>query len=180
MSPVAGITLAGFAVLELSLILRDAVRGKGRRDRDRWSRPLLGVSLGAAIGIAASTASDEPPAALEVVGVAVMWLGLAIRIWAVVALGSAFRTTVEVEPGQTVVTSGPFRWIRHPSYVGLLLVVVGFAVAAASWPAVVASLLPLPALVRRIVLEEAELTRVLGDEYRRYQARTARLVPGVW
>ena len=181
MSLLASVTLACFAALELGLLVRDALHGKGGRDRDRGSRPLLALSLGAAIGIAVATASTAPPVALEAVGVAVMWLGLAVRVSAVAALGAAFRTTVEVEPGQVVVSSGPYRWIRHPSYLGLLLVVVGFGLAAGSAPAVVACLvLPLPALVRRIQLEEAELSRVLGDRYRTYQARTARLVPGLW
>jgi protein-S-isoprenylcysteine O-methyltransferase Ste14 len=55
-----------------------------------------------------------------------MWLGLTIRLWAIVALGRAFRTTVEVDAGQAVVSTGPYRWVRHPSYSGLLLIVTGF------------------------------------------------------
>ena len=110
-----------------------------------------------------------------------MWAGLAVRVWAIATLGAAFRTTVEVEPGQAVVSSGPYRWVRHPSYTGLLAVVAGFAIATGSWPGLaVAVVLALPALVRRIGIEEAELTRVLGDDYRRYRAGTARLVPRVW
>ena len=58
-----------------------------------------------------------------------MWLGLALRVWAIATLGGAFRTTVEVEPGQTVVSSGPYVWVRHPSYAGLLLIVAGFGAA---------------------------------------------------
>jgi protein-S-isoprenylcysteine O-methyltransferase Ste14 len=108
-------------------------------------------------------------------------LGLAARIWAVAALGSAFRTTVEIDHGQAVVTTGPYNWIRHPSYVGLLLVVAGFGLALGNWLSVAVCLVvPLPAVVRRIDVEEAELNRVLGDAYRAYQARTARLIPGIW
>jgi protein-S-isoprenylcysteine O-methyltransferase Ste14 len=97
-----------------------------------------------------------------------------------VALGAAFRTTVEVDPGQAVVTRGPYRWVRHPSYTGLLLIVVGFSLAAGNWLSPVAALLVIPAFIRRIHVEEAELERVLGDAYRRYEAGTARLVPGIW
>jgi protein-S-isoprenylcysteine O-methyltransferase Ste14 len=79
-------------------------------------------------------------------------VGLAIRIWAIVTLGQAFRTTVEVDRGQAVISTGPYARIRHPSYAGLLLILV----------------------------EEAELTRVLGDTYRRYQQHTKRLIPGLW
>ena len=83
------------------------------------------------------------------------WLGLALRIWAIAALGGAFRTTVEVEPGQTVVSTGPYRWIRHPSYAGLLLIVAGFGAALGNY-------------------------RVLGEAYRTYQSDRARLIPRLW
>jgi protein-S-isoprenylcysteine O-methyltransferase Ste14 len=110
-----------------------------------------------------------------------MWLGLAIRVWAIAALGRAFRTTVEVDPAQAVVSTGPYRWVRHPSYTGLLLIVAGFGLAVGNWLALgVCAVLPLPALLRRIHIEEAELTDVLGDRYRAYQEQTKRLIPGVW
>ena len=108
-----------------------------------------------------------------------MWLGLATRVWAIVALGAAFRTTVEVDPGQTVVSSGPYKWIRHPSYTGLLLVVAGFGLAVGNWLALaVGLLLPLPGILWRIHVEEAELERVLGAAYSAYRARTTRLSRG--
>ena len=111
-----------------------------------------------------------------------MWLGLALRVWAIAALGGAFRTTIEVDPEQTVVSTGPYRWVRHPSYSGLLLMVAGFGLftwgTGCRWRACV--LVPLPALVRRIYLEEAELNRVLGEAYRTYQSDRARLIPRLW
>ena len=61
------------------------------------------------------------------------------------------------------------------------MIVAGCGLTAGNWLALaVCALLPLPALLRRIQVEEAELTRVLGDPYRAYQARTKRLFPGVW
>jgi protein-S-isoprenylcysteine O-methyltransferase Ste14 len=121
------------------------------------------------------------PALLRIAGVVVMWVGLALRVWAIAALGVGFRTTVEVEPGQVVVSSGPYRWIRHPSYTGLLLLVAGFGAALGNWLSLAASVvLPLPAIVWRIHVEEAELNRVLGQAYRTYQSERARLIPGLW
>jgi protein-S-isoprenylcysteine O-methyltransferase Ste14 len=184
-SPLAYPTLACWALLEVSLRVREGVRGKGKRKRDRGTRVLIAISLGAAIGVAAFAASRVPslrlPVALRGPGVLVMWLGLATRVWAIATLGSEFRTTVEVDPGQAVVATGPYKWIRHPSYAGLLLILAGFGLALGNWLSLAACLvLPLPALVRRIQVEEAELTRVLGDAYRTYQVRTARLIPGLW
>ena len=110
-----------------------------------------------------------------------MWLGLALRVWAIAALGGGFRTTVEVEPGQPVVSSGPYRSIRHPSYAGLLLIVAGFGAAPGNWLSLVACVvLPLPAIIWRIHVEEAELNRVLGQTYRAYESDRARLIPRVW
>jgi protein-S-isoprenylcysteine O-methyltransferase Ste14 len=175
------VTLAAWVLLELSLRIREATRGKGRRTHDRGTRVLVAISIGVAIAVAAAASSRTPSAAWPVAGVVVMWLGLATRIWAVATLGASFRTTVEVDPGQAVVSTGPYRWVRHPSYTGLLLIVAGFGLAQGNWLSLAVCLvLPLPALVRRIHVEEAELNRVLGEAYRSYQATTTRLIPGVW
>jgi protein-S-isoprenylcysteine O-methyltransferase Ste14 len=143
------------------------------------------LSLGAAIGAAGVAMSVAPalrtPGPARALGVAVMWLGLATRAGAVLALGSAFRTTVEVDPDQALVTTGPYTWIRHPSHAGLLLILAGLGLAYDNWLSLAACIvLPLPALAWRIHVEEAELARVLGDPYRAYQTRTARLVPRLW
>jgi protein-S-isoprenylcysteine O-methyltransferase Ste14 len=183
--PLAYPALACWALLEAGLRVREAVRGKGGRNRDRGTRVLIAISIGAAIGAASIATTVTPslriPVAAQVFGVILMWLGLATRIWAVAALGRAFRTTVEVDPDQALVTSGPYKWIRHPSYAGLLLILAGFGFARGNWLSAGACLaLPLPALAWRIRVEEAELRRVLGNAYRAYQTKTARLIPGRW
>ena len=88
---------------------------------------------------------------------------------------------MEVEPGQPVVSSGPYLSFRHPSYSGLLLIVAGFGAALENWLSLLACVvLPLPAIVWRIHVEEAELNRVLGQTYRAYQSDRARLIPRLW
>jgi protein-S-isoprenylcysteine O-methyltransferase Ste14 len=182
---VAHATLVCWALLELALRVREAVRHKGGRERDRGTRVLIAIAVGGSVGLASYAASAAPslraPAAARAAGVVVMWAGLATRGWAIAALGRSFRTTVEVDPGQVVVSRGPYRWTRHPAYAGLLLIVAGFGLAAGSWLSLAVCLaLPLPAIVWRIHVEEAELERVLGDAYRTYRRSTARLVPRVW
>jgi protein-S-isoprenylcysteine O-methyltransferase Ste14 len=179
------LTLAAWAVLELGLRTRERLQGRGGTARDRATRALVAVTLGIAVTVAVvrTSRSTGPEIAgpYRAAGLIVMWLGLAIRVWAIATLGEVFRTTVEVDPGQTVVSSGPYRWVRHPSYSGLLLIVAGCGLAAGDWLALaVCALLPLPALLRRIQVEEAELTGVLGDRYRAYQRQTKRLIPGLW
>jgi protein-S-isoprenylcysteine O-methyltransferase Ste14 len=170
------LTLAAWAVFEVGLRVGERVQGRGGTASDRATRVFIAVAIGVAVALAVATESH-----VRAAGLVVTWLGLAIRIWAVASLGRAFRTTVEVDPGQDVVTTGPYRWVRHPSYTGLLLIVAGFGIAAGTWPAAIVSIaLPLPAVLWRIHVEEAELTRVLGTHYRTYQQHTSRLIPGVW
>jgi protein-S-isoprenylcysteine O-methyltransferase Ste14 len=178
------LTLAGWAVLELGVRVGEHLGGRGGAARDRGTRALIAVTLGAAIALALvirSRSTGPRIAGSYDVGVIVVWLGLAIRVWAIIALGRAFRTTVEVDPEQAIVRTGPYRWVRHPAYAGLLLIVIGCGLAAGNWLALaVCPMLPLPALLWRIHVEEAELVRVLGDRYRAYRAHTKRLIPGVW
>lgn len=174
----AQLALAAWVVLEVAVRVWEVVRGKGGRAHDRGTRVLVALSLAAAIGVAFATRSERTWGTW---GAVVMWLGLALRVWAIAALGVRFRTTVEVDADQTVITTGPYRWIRHPSYAGLLLIVAGLGLALGTWLSFVACLVvPLPAIVWRIRVEEAELNRVLGDAYATYQAGTKRLIPRVW
>jgi protein-S-isoprenylcysteine O-methyltransferase Ste14 len=96
-------------------------------------------------------------------------------------LGRSFRTTVEVDAGQQVGTGGPYRWVRHPSYTGILLIAAGLGLAGGTWPGLAICLvLPPVAMLLRIRVEEAALSRVLGEPYRAYRRRTKRLIPGLW
>jgi protein-S-isoprenylcysteine O-methyltransferase Ste14 len=96
-------------------------------------------------------------------------------------LGRFYTRTLQVVGGQHVVTSGPYRLIRHPGYAGSLLVWTGYCVGVGKWIALlVVGALMLTAYGWRIRAEERMLADVLGEEYRRYQRRTARLVPFVY
>jgi protein-S-isoprenylcysteine O-methyltransferase Ste14 len=192
---VTGLT---WLIIELGLIRRDRRRGAGGTERDRGTRTLnfvlviaavvLAEVLGAVIGkhspllLPGGGWTGRGPAGWPVVaGLIVIWVGLAVRVWAIATLGQAFRTTVEVDSGQALVSRGPYRWVRHPSYKGLLLFAVGFGLAFGNWPGLAACvLLPAAAMLRRISVEERELLRVLGTNYSQYQKRTRRLVPGLW
>jgi protein-S-isoprenylcysteine O-methyltransferase Ste14 len=182
------VTRLAWGVFELSLRLRDRACGRGGTYADRGTRALSGALMAVAIALAlvleALTGEHSAlriPGLPALTGIVIMWLGLAVRAWSVATLGRAFRTTVEVDAGQAVVSRGPYRLVRHPSYTGLLLLAAGFGLSAGNWLALaVCLMLPLVGLLRRIQVEEAELTRVLGDPYVAYRERTKRLVPGLW
>jgi len=181
-------TLLTWAAFEFWLLLRDRAARAGSTERDRGTRTMLVLAWLVAVAtaeLAAGTWRTRPVAALGAwslpAGLAVMWAGVALRVWAVTVLGSAFRTTVQVDAGQVVVDRGPYRFVRHPSYTGLMIVAVGTGLALGSWLSLAAlALLPLAALLRRIAVEEAALAEVLGQPYLTYTERTKRLVPGIW
>jgi protein-S-isoprenylcysteine O-methyltransferase Ste14 len=120
-------------------------------------------------------------------GDAIRWLGVvlfaaggALRIWPVFVLGHRFSGLVAIQPGHTLVTSGIYGAIRHPSYLGLLVNSLGWGLAFRSGVGVLlAALLVLP-LLARIRAEERLLRTQFGDEYGAYCARTSRLVPGLY
>jgi protein-S-isoprenylcysteine O-methyltransferase Ste14 len=165
--------------------IRERAGGRGGTEHDRYTRVWIVLTLFAGIALAelsrAHVGSLRTSHAVRAAGIAVMWLGIALRAWAIAALGSSFRTTVEVDAGQAVVSTGPYKLIRHPSYSGLLLITAGYGLSLGNWLSLAcAALIPLIGIVVRIRVEESELSRVLGDSYRDYMERTKRLIPGVW
>jgi protein-S-isoprenylcysteine O-methyltransferase Ste14 len=173
--------------LEIGLLVRDLVRHKGRRGQDRGTRAIVAFSLAGSIALGIVLQGWLPalntpaPTAFAVAGIVAIWVGLAVRVWAVLTLGRSFSTFLQVHTDQAVVTRGPYRWVRHPSYTGLLLIVLGFGLGAGNWLSlVICAVIPPLGLLPRIAVEEAELVRQLGDRYRSYQRATRRLVPGLW
>lgn len=118
---------------------------------------------------------------IATVSLILMVLGLILRSWAVLTLGRFFTWHVSVQSGQYVIQNGPYRFIRHPSYTGALLIYLsGPIFLHAYWTTLLAiAVLPI-AFIRRIHLEETLLQRRLGEEYLRYCQRVKALVPGVW
>ncbi len=110
-----------------------------------------------------------------------MLAGLAIRTWAVLTLGPLFTMHLDIRPGHRVVDRGPYRWARHPSYLGAWFMYVAAAVLLSAWFAAGAAALLMPvAFARRIRHEEVLLRRELGAEYDAYCRRVKRLIPGLW
>jgi len=113
-------------------------------------------------------------------GVVLFALGGALRIWPVFVLGRRFSGLVAIQPGHTLVTSGVYGVIRHPSYLGLLVNALGWALAFRSGVGVLLTALLLPPLVARMRAEERLLRTQFGHEYDAYCSRTSRLIPGLY
>ena len=116
-----------------------------------------------------------------VIGLAVMILGFALRQWSVLTLGQFFTVQVQVRTCQTVVETGPYKWLRHPSYTAIIMSFVGVGVALENWLSLlVLIVVPTVGLVIRIRIEERALLEALGEPYREFSATRARLIPNVW
>jgi protein-S-isoprenylcysteine O-methyltransferase Ste14 len=112
------------------------------------------------------------------VGIGLMLLGIALRWYSVAVLGKYFTFDVAIHDGQGLIEAGPYRYLRHPSYSGALLSLLGFSLSLGNWAGLVASLSCLGlAYAYRIPVEESALVSALGETYKQYQKRTWRLVP---
>jgi protein-S-isoprenylcysteine O-methyltransferase Ste14 len=118
--------------------------------------------------------------AVRWVGVALFAIGGAVRLWPVHVLGDRFSGLVAIQPGHTLVTNGIYTRIRNPSYLGLLVSSLGWALTFRSGVGVVLAALMLPPLVARMHAEERLLASEFGAEYEAYRARSWRLIPGLY
>ncbi|WP_147148609.1 methyltransferase family protein [Reyranella soli] len=156
-----------------------------REDRsNRWVIAALGV-----IGLLSAwlPAYTERKEFWTTDGDTVRWIGVilyasggALRLWPVFVLGRRFSGLVAIQPGHTLVTDGIYRGIRNPSYLGMLVLSLGWALAFRSLAGVLLVVLMIPPLVARIRSEEALLRSQFGGQYDDYCARTWRLVPGIY
>ena len=113
-------------------------------------------------------------------GVVLFAVGGALRLWPVFVLGRRFSGLVAIQPGHTLATSGVYSVIRHPSYLGLLVNSLGWALAFRSGVGVLLTALLIPPLLARIHAEERLLQTQFGAEYDAYRSRTSRLIPGLY
>ena len=159
-------------------------RGEREDRANRWVIVVLGV-----IGILAAylPAYTDRKDFWTLDGDTVRWLGVvlfavggALRLWPVFVLGRRFSGLVAIQPGHTLATSGVYSVIRHPSYLGLLVNSLGWALAFRSGVGVLLTALLIPPLLARIQAEERLLQTQFGAEYDAYRGRTWRLIPGLY
>jgi protein-S-isoprenylcysteine O-methyltransferase Ste14 len=172
-------------VSEASAFFRGVTIARDRR-QDRSSGPaligflLLSIWLGSILATvvrAAAIAGGRP--VIFVAGILLALAGIAMRQYAIATLGRFFTVRVMTAPDQVVVDTGPYRYVRHPSYTGSLLTVLGVLMCSTNWLALACFVLALPGFLYRIRVEEGALLAALGQPYRDYMARTKRLVPFV-
>jgi len=179
------LTIVVFALSGAALFSGGNLSPGEREDRaNRWVIAAFGV-----IGLLAAylPAYTERKGIWIVDGDAARWLGVALfaaggvlRIWPVFVLGRRFSGLVAIQPGHTLVTSRVYGVIRHPSYLGLLVNALGWALAFRSGVGMLLTALLVPPLLVRIRAEERLLRDQFGGEYEAYCRRTWRLIPGLY
>ncbi len=170
------------------LLLREKTQAKGTTKADRMSRLFNILSLALALSsvwpallLPALRFGSDEILLFTLAGTMLICLGFILRHWAISVLGRYFRTTVEIEAGQRVVKKGPYRFIRHPSYSGIILFCIGYGVVSQNWFSLaLCAVLPAAALIYRISVEEKAMAQGIGAEYEDYQSQTKKLIPGIW
>lgn len=111
----------------------------------------------------------------------IMILGLLIRTWAIYTLGNYFTMHLSIQKEHKIIHRGPYKYIRHPSYLGAFLTYFGTTIFLHAWFSLMAAAIILPiAWLRRINHEEKLLIEELGDEYKSYCKSVKRVIPYVW
>jgi protein-S-isoprenylcysteine O-methyltransferase Ste14 len=183
--PLIALAIILFALSGAALFADGNLSPGEREDRgNRWVIAALAL-LGLLAGYLPAFTDREDLWTID--GDATRWLGVVLfaiggvlRIWPVFVLGHRFSGLVAIQPGHTLVTSGIYRVIRHPSYLGLLVNALGWGLAFRSVVGVLLTILMIPPLLARIRAEERLLCAQFGQEHDAYCARTSRLIPGLY
>lgn len=173
-------------LMVLASLFTDVNMSSGEREdrANRWVIPAFGV-IGLLSGFLPAYCDRIDFWTFGAEGV--HWLGAllfivggALRLWPVFVLGRRFSGLVAIQPGHRLVTDGIYTRLRNPSYLGLVINAVGWALAFRSSVGLILAALTLIPLIARIHSEEALLRGQFGAEYEAYCARSWRLLPGVY
>jgi len=176
-----------YLISELLLTVTRRSRSCTGTKQDRSTLGMIWLVIAVSITAGIFVAQNFPAGALPharmfaSVGVVLFVAGLILRWWAIITLGRFFTVDVTIEKDHELVERGPFRMVRHPSYTGVLVAFVGYALSLCNWAALLVILLPIgAAFIRRMNVEEHALLQALGQRYAEYMKRTRRLVPFVY
>ncbi len=166
-------------LVELRISRKDADT-EGKKTTD--SRTCLAYGIGQALTILTALwfpSAWRMPNIAHFAGVALFVLGVCYRLWAVLTLGQFYSHRVRVVARHQIVTSGPYRYTRHPAYAGMIVANVGITVYFCNWVTIfVFALVLLPAILLRIMVEERTLFEIEG--YPEFAKTRKRLFPALW
>jgi protein-S-isoprenylcysteine O-methyltransferase Ste14 len=177
----------GWLAAELLMAVVTRTRRGGGSLRDRGSMAVLWIAITASITACQWNKATHPATMfagaqwLALAALALLLAGLLVRGAAIYTLGSAFSVNVAIRDSQRICRRGLYRYLRHPSYTGMLIIFLAIGVHSRNWlslAVVVAG--PASALLYRIQIEEAALRDAFGAEYAAYCETTKRLLPWIY
>ena len=158
----------------------------GAASRDEHSLGLMwlviSLSIAAGVFVAGNLATTILPHRHFVAAIGVFVFGVGLLRWiAIIQLGRFFTVNVAIAADHRLIESGPYRFVRHPSYTGSLLAFLGFALTLGNWLSILIVMVPITIVfLYRINVEERVLASALGDAYASYCRRTKRLFPLIY
>ena len=179
---VAATVLVWIAIEVLQGLRRRADAAYNDRSSLLWLRVCIVAGMLLAAYASRLTSASFPRSPLSVsVSLCLMWAGIALRWWSFRTLGRYFTFSVMTAADQRVISTGPYRLLRHPSYAGLLVALCGIGLSFGNWASLAAAVvLPLIALRYRIHVEESALGAALGPAYTTYASSRKRIIPFIW
>ena len=186
-SDVLWVSYSAWFLMEMWVMSRDRRRFTGRT-ADRGSFFGFFICIWTALAVAFLAESRHPEwriavlqPALSWAGVGMIWGGMAFRLWAIQTLGAFFRPSVVLQEGHQLVTAGPYRWLRHPSYTGAIITMTGLGLALGNWVSLAAmAFFPALAIAYRIHAEERALSEQFGEAYRDFRKTRSAVIPVIW
>jgi protein-S-isoprenylcysteine O-methyltransferase Ste14 len=176
-----------FGISEIILLLvKRSKKGAVKNSLDKNSLILLWITITGCMVLGGFITAFEiwpfpDTAIIRDIGVAVAIIGFIIRWIAILQLGKMFTVDVAIASGHALKTDGMYSIIRHPSYLGLMLIICGIALCQANILACIVIIIPIfLALNYRIKVEEKALLAEFGEQYEAYQKNTARIIPGIY
>lgn len=170
--------------LALAFLKRSGTKTK-RQDGGSLRALWITITIAMFAGVFATQALPQFGYALshlatELIG-AVFALALVLRWWAIISLGKFFTVDVAIAQDHRLIIRGPYHWMRHPSYTGMLVAFLMLAITYQNWISIACIMIPIGiALAYRIYVEEIALEATFGSAYHRYAETTKRLIPGVF
>jgi len=175
--------------IQASFSMEGIQDGPGMKDRTVQRQNLVGMLL---VGVCAAALFFAPLSArvkfgvlpgdelLAWIGVILTALGYGLVFWSGAALGRFYSAQVTLQSGHQLITSGPYHLVRHPRYLGILLVISGASLTFHAWIGLVCLFVALVLVLSRISDEETLMSQTFGDTWRRYARRTRRLIPFIY
>jgi protein-S-isoprenylcysteine O-methyltransferase len=178
------ISLGAWLLFEIWVFLRDRVKEGGGAAEARRNIIVLAVAIALAMNVPGIAPMLDVHTHYSIVfwaGIALVWAGMLLRLWAVRVLGRFFSPRLVVQQGHELITEGPYRVLRNPAYTGGLITLMGLGLSLGNGLSVAMLIIAgLAVYVSRIKVEEGMLAQAFGARYEEYKKRTWALIPFVW